>query len=145
MTIEIETNKDSIKTDPYCCTVKAMVGNFAKLATAGHIPREFSKDVYFFLKEKVGKKEGFDVAFQESLILNEPENQKLSCSALLLGLWGFKNDDETEVQDEEAMEIIITEIHGSDDEDFEEDYSDVSGRKWKESHRWLRTMRSSWA
>lgn len=57
-TIEIETNKDYIKIVPHYCVVKATVGNPAKLATVGHIPMEFSKHVYFFLKEEVGKVEG---------------------------------------------------------------------------------------
>ena len=59
VTIVIETNKDSIKINPCCCAVKAIVGNPVKLATAGHIPREISRHVYFFLKEEGGKVEGF--------------------------------------------------------------------------------------
>ena len=59
MTIEIETNKGSFKIEPYCCEAKAMVRNSTKLVTVGHIPREISKHVYFFLKEKGGIKKGF--------------------------------------------------------------------------------------
>ena len=59
VTIEIETNKDSIKIDRDCCAVKAMVQNPAKLATIGHITRGILRHVYFFLKEEGGKVEGF--------------------------------------------------------------------------------------
>ena len=105
VTTEIKSNKDSIKIEPYCCAVKAMVGNPAKLAIVGHIPREISRHVCSFLKEKGEKVEGFafstkyrpspnpagglntsDVEFQDSPILNTPENQELSCLTLLLGL-----------------------------------------------------------
>ena len=56
VTIEIETNKDSTKIDTCFCAVKAMVGNPAKLATVGHIPRESSRH---FLKQEGGKLESF--------------------------------------------------------------------------------------
>ena len=59
VTIEIKTNKDSIKIDPYYSVVKAMLGNPLKVATVGHIPQEISRDVYFFLKEEGGKVKGF--------------------------------------------------------------------------------------
>ena len=57
MTTEIKTNKDKI--DPCYCVVKAMLGNPLKVATGGHIPKEISRDVYFFLKEEGGKVKGF--------------------------------------------------------------------------------------
>ena len=41
VTVAFEINKDSIKIDPYCCAAKAMTGNPAKLATVGHILREY--------------------------------------------------------------------------------------------------------
>ena len=36
-----------------------MVRSSAKLVTVGHIPREISRHVYFFLKEESGNLEGF--------------------------------------------------------------------------------------
>ena len=59
MIIEIESNKDSIKIDPYCCVVKPRVRNPGKLATLGYIPREISRHAYFFLKEEGRKVEIF--------------------------------------------------------------------------------------
>ena len=41
VTVAFEINKDSVKIDPYCCAAKAMTGNPAKLATVGHILREY--------------------------------------------------------------------------------------------------------
>ena len=59
VTIEIETDKESKKIDPYCCSIKAMIGNPKQIATVGHIPREISRHVYYFLKEEGGKVDGF--------------------------------------------------------------------------------------
>ena len=48
--IELETDEKSKEIDPYCCSIKAMVGLPQQLKTVGHIPREISRHVYFFLK-----------------------------------------------------------------------------------------------
>lgn len=58
VTVEIESNNVSKRIDPYCCAVKAMAGNPIQLRTVGHIPREISRHVYFFLKEENGKVDG---------------------------------------------------------------------------------------
>lgn len=55
VTIEIETEMKSKRIDPYCCAVKTLNGSSAKLITVGHIPREISRHVYFFIKEEAGK------------------------------------------------------------------------------------------
>ena len=39
--VEIETNRKSIKIDPYAYPIKEMAGNPQKLSTVGHIPRNF--------------------------------------------------------------------------------------------------------
>ena len=53
--IEIETQMKSKRIDPYCCAIRTMNGSPAKLVTVGHIPREISRHVYFFIKEEGGK------------------------------------------------------------------------------------------
>ena len=58
VTVEIETNEESKKVDPYSCAIKAMVGQPPQLKTVGHIPREISRHVFFFLKEENGRIEG---------------------------------------------------------------------------------------
>ena len=57
VTVKLETLKDkeSIKRDPYCCVIKAMVWNSAQLKTVAHIPRKSQHNWYFFLKERNSK------------------------------------------------------------------------------------------
>ena len=59
VTVEIETDKESKKIDPYCCAIKAMVDIPPRLKTVGHAPREISRHMFFFLKEENGKVNGF--------------------------------------------------------------------------------------
>ena len=47
VTVKLETGKESIKRDPYCCAIKAMVGNSMQLKTVAHIPRK-SQDMGIF-------------------------------------------------------------------------------------------------
>ena len=56
--VEIETNEESKKVDPYSCGIKALVGQPPQLKTVGHIPREISRHVFFFLKEENGRIKG---------------------------------------------------------------------------------------
>ena len=56
--IELNTDEKSKEIDPYCCSIKAMVGLPQQLKTVGHIPREISRHVYFFLKEENGQIDG---------------------------------------------------------------------------------------
>ena len=56
--IELETDEKSKEIDPYCCSIKAMVGLPQQLKTVGHISREISRHVYFFLKEENGQIDG---------------------------------------------------------------------------------------
>ena len=50
ISVQLETNEDSKKIDPYCCAIKAMVSG--KLETVGHIPREVSRHNCFYMKEE---------------------------------------------------------------------------------------------
>ena len=52
ISVQLETNKDSKKFDPYCCAMKSMVSE--KLETVGHIQREVSRHTYFYIKEEEG-------------------------------------------------------------------------------------------
>ena len=57
--MDIETDKDLKKIDPYCCATKAMVDIPPRLKTVGHVPREISMHIFFFLKEENRKVDGF--------------------------------------------------------------------------------------
>ena len=50
--MEIKTDKESKKIDPYCRVIKAIVDIPPRLKTVGHVPREISRRIFFFLKEK---------------------------------------------------------------------------------------------
>ena len=50
---------ESKKIDPYCCAIKAMVDIRTRLKTGGHVPREISRHIFFFLKEENRKVDGF--------------------------------------------------------------------------------------
>ena len=55
--MQIETNEASKKIDPYCCNIKALISG--KLETVGHVLREVSRDVFFFIGEEGGRVDGF--------------------------------------------------------------------------------------
>ena len=56
ISVQLETNEDSKKIDPYCCVIKTMVSG--KLETLGHIQREVSRHTCFYIKEEVGRING---------------------------------------------------------------------------------------
>ena len=58
VSVEIETNEESKKVDPHSCAIKELVGQLPQLKTVGHIPREISRHVFFFLKKENGRVEG---------------------------------------------------------------------------------------
>ena len=110
-----------------------MVGNPAKFATVGHIPRAISRHVYIFLKEEGRKVEGLDFStkyrpsstpaggLKIPLMLSFKSlryltHQKIKNFLAQLYSWDFeaKNESETEVQNEEAIEIIIEEDEDSE-------------------------------
>ena len=70
VTVEIETDKESKKTDSYCNAIKVMVDMPPRLKTVGHVPREILRYIFFFLKEENRKVGGFvySTRYQPSLI-----------------------------------------------------------------------------
>ena len=48
--VEIESDKKLKEIDPYCCSIRASINQ--QIKTVGHIPREISRHVYFFLKDE---------------------------------------------------------------------------------------------
>ena len=54
--VEIESDKKSKETDPYCCSSRTSVNQ--QIKTVGHISREISRHVYFFLKDEHGDIDG---------------------------------------------------------------------------------------
>ena len=55
--VEIETNAESKMVDPYCCAVK-IKNNLQIWTTVGHIPREISRFVFYFIQDEGGNVEG---------------------------------------------------------------------------------------
>ena len=53
ISVQLETNENCKKIDPYCCAIKIMVSG--KLETVGHKPREVSRHTYFYIKDKGGR------------------------------------------------------------------------------------------
>ena len=53
ISVQLETNEDSKKIDPYCCAIKTMVSG--KLEAVDYIPREVSRHTYFYIKEEGGR------------------------------------------------------------------------------------------
>ena len=54
--VEIESDKKSKEIDLYCCSIRTSVSQ--QIKTVGHIPREISRHVYFFLKDENGHIDG---------------------------------------------------------------------------------------
>jgi len=142
--VEIEANRDSLKIDPYACAVKAMVGNPEKLETVGHVPREISRHVYFFLKEEGGKVDGYVLSTQYRpspipaggleipLLLNfkSPRyvtHQKMKDFLTKLYSWDFEGSKTTEDEDDEEKDEEIN----FDIENDEEESSEVIKPKKK--------------
>ena len=48
--VDIKTNKESMKVDPYACAIRVKDRFFGAMKTVVHIPREISWHVYFFIK-----------------------------------------------------------------------------------------------
>ena len=84
--VELETNKSSNKIDPYACVIRAKEEYFKGWKTVGHIPREMSRHVYFFIKSEGGSVNGTVIStkYRTSPIptggLEIPLLQTFSCS-----------------------------------------------------------------
>ena len=50
----METKKFSLDVDPYACAIKIKNCIFDSLITVGHIPREISRHLHFFIKTEAG-------------------------------------------------------------------------------------------
>ena len=48
--VELETDTKLLSTNPYACAIKASYSNFVRWKTVGHILREISRYVYFFIE-----------------------------------------------------------------------------------------------
>ena len=55
VTVEMETKTFSLEVDPYTCAIKIKNRFFDSLITIGHIPREISRHLHFFIKTEDGK------------------------------------------------------------------------------------------
>ena len=53
--VEVESNLKSITHDPYSCAIKTKHEHYVGWKTVGHIPREISRYVYFFIKQEGGR------------------------------------------------------------------------------------------
>ena len=54
MRVDLETNKLSKNVDPYACAIRAKNQFFNSWKTVGHISREISRHVYYFIKTEGG-------------------------------------------------------------------------------------------
>ena len=72
VTVEMETKKSSLEVDPYACAIKIKNRFFDSLITVGHIPREISRHVHFFIKAEGGKVIGHikSLTYRPSFILS---------------------------------------------------------------------------
>ena len=62
--VQIEDDPNSKLADPYACAVKSRHPFFNMLVTVGHIPREISRHVYYFIKEEGGHVDGTVLSLQ---------------------------------------------------------------------------------
>ena len=56
--VKIETNVNSKMIDPYYCCKILTKNEEQRMITVGHIPREISRDVFFFLRDELGSVHG---------------------------------------------------------------------------------------
>ena len=55
VTVEMGIKKSSLEVDPYTCAIKIKNRFFDSLITVGHISREISQHVHFFIETEVVK------------------------------------------------------------------------------------------
>ena len=58
VSIALETSQASLDVDPYACAVKIKNRFYKNYITVGHLPREISRHVHFFIKTEGGKVHG---------------------------------------------------------------------------------------
>ena len=59
VTVELETTPLSLESDPYACAIRIRKKYFSNSITVGHIPREISRHVQFFIKIKGKRVNGY--------------------------------------------------------------------------------------
>ena len=69
VTVKMETKKSSLEIDPYACAIKIKNCFFDSLITVGHIPREISPHVLFFIRTEGGKVIGHVKSWTYRLLL----------------------------------------------------------------------------
>ena len=90
VTIDLETTASPLETDPYACAIRAKNRYFSNLITVGHVPRDISRHVHFFIKAEGGKvnenvksltyrpspipSEGLEIPRQLKLLCGQREN-----------------------------------------------------------------------
>ena len=135
--VEIEKDKESKKIDPYCCAITAMVDIPPRLKTVGHMPREISWHIFFFLKEENGKVDGFvySTQYQQSpaggleiplkLTFKSPNfiaHQKIKDFMTNLYSYDYETKAETDEDDDAEIHFMIANegLDGDKEEDSEE-------------------------
>ena len=58
MRVDLETNELSKNVDPYACVIRVKKQFFNSCKTVGHIPREISRHVCYFIKTEGGSVDG---------------------------------------------------------------------------------------
>ena len=119
--VDLETNKSSKKIDPYACAVRAKEEYFKGWKTVGHIPREISRHVYFFIKSEGGSVSGTVIStkYRTSPIpaggLEIPLLLTFSCSKAI-SFEKMKTFVQT-LYDYKFTGTVVIEEENSDDED----------------------------
>ena len=122
--VQIENNLTSKQIDPYCCAVKSNSGG--SLVTVGHVPREISRFVYFFIRDG-GIIEGtlLSTKYRPSPIpaggLEVPLKLNFSCQKVVtfenmktfIALYDYdydhpnENEDDSDLEDEINIDIVV--------------------------------------
>ena len=142
--VELETNPKSIACDPYSCAIKAKHDYFVGWKTVGHIPREISRYVYFFIKQEGGKVYGRlkSLKYKASPIpsggLEVPLLLKFKCDEkwVLDAMEEFVNNfylydfagnlvDDKDEDDESEIEFDIAIEEGKEEEEEEDDEEEI--------------------
>ena len=70
VTVEIETDKESKKIDPYCCAIKAMVDIPPRLKTVGHVLRQILRHIFFLFERRERKSRWLRIFYAISTVSN---------------------------------------------------------------------------
>ena len=135
--VEIESDKKSKEIDPYYCFIRTSVNQ--QIETVGHIPREISSHIYFFLKDEHGHIDGTvkSIDYRPSLIpagrLEIPLTLNFKCpryithtkmKEFMSTLYSFdyngnKEDERDESSSDEEINLLINESSEESQSDSE--------------------------